>query len=160
VLPLSLQSYLIPANFAMIIFYQVLKSSRVSEPEKKNLKNNSHGKASKRVSSEESADSSDKESDEEEEVKPKKKKTGAEQKMQNAEGSKKRGRLVKETKVSAKKRIKPSETVSEDNNDMEDSGNVSEDNDSPSSAEKPLKVSLPTPTHLLQEKKTKKRTFV
>ncbi|PNT37218.1 hypothetical protein POPTR_005G176400v4 [Populus trichocarpa] len=119
---------------------EVLKSSRVSEPKKKNLKNNSHAKASKRVSSEESADSSDKESDEEEEVKPKKKKTGAERKMQNAEGSKKRGRPEKEMKVSAKKRIKPSETVSEDNNnDMEDSGNVSEDNDSPSSAEKPLK---------------------
>jgi hypothetical protein len=145
----------------MIIFYQVLKSSRVSEPKKKNLKNNSHAKASKRVSSEESADSSDKESDEEEEVKPKKEKTGAERKMQNAEGSKKRGRPEKEMKVSAKKRIKPSETVSEDNNnDMEDSGNVSEDNDSPSSAEKPLKVSPPHTHSPSARKKTKKRTFV
>ncbi|KAJ6920020.1 zinc finger CCCH domain-containing protein 15 [Populus alba x Populus x berolinensis] len=119
---------------------EVLKSSRVSsEPKKKNLKNNSHGKASKGVSSEESANSSDKESEEEEEVKPKKKKIGAERKMQNAEGSKKRRRSEKETKVSAKKQIKPSETVTEDNNDMEDSGDVSEDNDSPSSAEKPVK---------------------
>ncbi|KAG6774220.1 hypothetical protein POTOM_021571 [Populus tomentosa] len=118
---------------------EVLKSSRVSEPKKKNLKNNSHGKASKGVSSEESANSSDKESEEEEEVKPKKKKIGAERKMQNAEGSKKRRRSGKETKVSAKKQIKPSETVTEDNNDMEDSGDVSEDNDSPSSAEKPVK---------------------
>jgi hypothetical protein len=64
-------------------------------------------------------------------------------------------------KVSAKKRIKPSETVSEDNNnDMEDSGNVSEDNDSPSSAEKPLKVSPPHTHSPSARKKTKKRTFV
>ncbi|KAJ6735802.1 HIRA-INTERACTING PROTEIN 3 [Salix viminalis] len=117
---------------------EVLKSFRVSEPKKKNLKNNSQGKASKKVSSEESTDSSDKES-EEEEVKPKKKKIGAERKMQSAEGSKKRSRSEKETKVSAKKKIKPSETVTEDNNDMEGSGNVSEDSDSPSSAEKPVK---------------------
>ncbi|KAJ6412681.1 hypothetical protein OIU84_005680 [Salix udensis] len=59
--------------------------------------------------------------------------------MQSAEGSKKRSRSEKETKVSAKKKIKPSETVTEDNNDMEGSGNVSEDSDSPSSAEKPVK---------------------
>ncbi|KAJ6997850.1 uncharacterized protein [Populus alba] len=119
---------------------EVLKSSRVSEPKKKNLKNNSHGKASKGVSSEESANSSDKESEEEEEeVKLKKKKIGAERQMQNAQGSKKRRRSEKETKVSAKKQIKPSETVTEDNNDMEDSGDVSEDKDSPSSAEKPVK---------------------
>ncbi|KAJ6681679.1 HIRA-INTERACTING PROTEIN 3 [Salix koriyanagi] len=117
---------------------EVLKSFRVFEPKKKNLKNNSHGKASKKVSSEESTDSSDKESEEEEE-KPKKKKIGAERKMKSAEGSKKRSRSEKETKVSAKKKIKPSETVTEDNNDMEGSGNVSEDSDSPSSAEKPVK---------------------
>ena len=76
--------------------------------------------------------------------------------MQNAEGSKKRRRSEKETKVSAKKQIKPSETVTEDNNDMEDSGDVSEDNDSPSSAEKPVKVSPHAPTHILQEKLQRK----
>eukprot|EP00258_Populus_trichocarpa_P033922 XP_024449941.1 eukaryotic translation initiation factor 5B [Populus trichocarpa] len=119
---------------------EVLKSSQVSEPKKKTLKNNSHGKASKKVSSRESADSSDKESEEEdEEVKPKKKKIGVERKMQNSEGSKKRRRTEKETKVSANKRIKPLETAAEDNSDSEVSGNASEDNNSPSSAEKPVK---------------------
>ncbi|KAG6786171.1 hypothetical protein POTOM_007766 [Populus tomentosa] len=119
---------------------EVLKSSQVSEPKKKTLKNISHGKASKKVSSKESADSSDKESEEEdEEVKSKKKKIGVERKMQNSEGSKKRRRTEKETKVSASKRIKPLETAAEDNSNSEVSGNASEDNNSPSSAEKPVK---------------------
>ncbi|KAF9687222.1 hypothetical protein SADUNF_Sadunf02G0071200 [Salix dunnii] len=118
----------------------VLKSSQASQPKKKTLNNNSHGKASKKVSSEDSADSSDKESEEEdEEVKPKKKKNGVERKVQNSEGSKKRARTEKETKVSANKRIKPLETTSENNSDSEVSGNASEDNNSPSSAEKPVK---------------------
>ncbi|KAJ6391640.1 hypothetical protein OIU77_025585 [Salix suchowensis] len=94
----------------------------------------------KKVSSEDSADSSDKESEEEdEEVKPKKKKIGVERKMQNSEGSKKRMRTEKETKVSANKRIKPLETAAESNSESEVSGNDSEDNNSPSSAEKPVK---------------------
>ncbi|CAK7346995.1 unnamed protein product [Dovyalis caffra] len=117
---------------------EVLKSSQVSEPKKKNLKNNSHGKAPIKVSCEESADSSGKESLEED-VKPKKKKIGAEQKLQNSEGSKKRRRPEKETKVSAKKRIKPLETVKEDNSDTEVGENALEDNSSPSSAEKAVK---------------------
>ncbi|KAG5250879.1 DNA ligase [Salix suchowensis] len=119
---------------------EVLKSPQVSQPKKKTLNNNSHGKTSKKVSSEDSADSSDKESEEEdEEVKPKKKKIGVEQKMQNSEGSKKRMRTEKETKVSANKRIKPLETAAESNSESEVSGNDSEDNNSPSSAEKPVK---------------------
>jgi hypothetical protein len=63
--------------------------------------------------------------------------------MQNSEGSKKRRRTEKETKVSANKRIKPLETAAEDNSDSEVSGNASEDNNSPSSAEKPVKVLPP-----------------
>ncbi|KAJ6685425.1 HIRA-INTERACTING PROTEIN 3 [Salix purpurea] len=119
---------------------EVLKSSQVSQPKKKTLNNNSHGKTSKKVSSEDSADSSDKESEkEDEEVKPKKKKIGVERKMQNSEGSKKRMRTEKETKVSANKRIKPLETAAESNSESEVSGNDSEDNNSPSSAEKPVK---------------------
>ncbi|KAJ6337423.1 hypothetical protein OIU76_007156 [Salix suchowensis] len=119
---------------------EVLKSPQVSQPKKKTLNNNSHGKTSKKVSSEDSADSSDKESEEEdEEVKPKKKKIGVERKMQNSEGSKKRMRTEKETKVSANKRIKPLETAAESNSESEASGNDSEDNNSPSSAEKPVK---------------------
>ncbi|KAJ6405295.1 hypothetical protein OIU84_013293 [Salix udensis] len=119
---------------------EVLKSSQVSQPKKKTLNNNSHGKTSKKVSSEDSADSSDKESEEEdEEVKPKKKKIGVERKMQNSEGSKKRMRTEKETKVSANKRIKPLETAAESNSESEVSGNDSGDNNSPSSAEKPVK---------------------
>ncbi|KAJ6730462.1 HIRA-INTERACTING PROTEIN 3 [Salix viminalis] len=119
---------------------EVLKSSQVSQPKKKTLNNNSHGKTSKKVSSEDSADSSDKESEEEdEEVKPKKKKIGVERKMQNSEGSKKRMRTEKETKVSANKRIKPLETAAESNSESEVSGNDSEDNNSPASAEKLVK---------------------
>ncbi|KAJ6391641.1 hypothetical protein OIU77_025585 [Salix suchowensis] len=89
---------------------EVLKSPQVSQPKKKTLNNNSHGKTSKK-----------------------------ERKMQNSEGSKKRMRTEKETKVSANKRIKPLETAAESNSESEVSGNDSEDNNSPSSAEKPVK---------------------
>uniref|UniRef100_A0A6N2MZ22 Histone chaperone domain-containing protein n=1 Tax=Salix viminalis TaxID=40686 RepID=A0A6N2MZ22_SALVM len=119
---------------------EVLKSSQVSQPKKKTLNNNSHGKTSKKVSSEDSADSSDKESERRnEEGKPKKRRIGVERKMQNSEGSKKRMRTEKETKVSANKRIKPLETAAESNSESEVSGNDSEDNNSPASAEKLVK---------------------
>lgn len=135
----------IQSNFAVFVFYffQALKSSEASEPKKNSLKKNSCGKASKKLSSEQSLDSSDKETDEDEDVKPKKK-NGPGRKMSNAERSTKRKRPEKETKGPGKKRIKPVETVAEDNGDAEDSGNASEDSQSQSSAEKPVKVSTPS----------------
>ncbi|KAJ9167080.1 hypothetical protein P3X46_021757 [Hevea brasiliensis] len=118
---------------------EVLQSSEVPEPKKKNIKTKSQGKASKKMSSEGSSDSSDRESDEEDEEVNPKKKIGPKQKVLNSEGTKKRKRLEKESEVSGKKRIKPVETVAEDNSDAEDSGNASEDGHSQSSAEKPVK---------------------
>lgn len=61
-------------------------------------------------------------------------------KTQNSEDLRKRKRPVKETKMPSKKRSKTAETVSEDNSDAEDSGNVSDDGHSQSSSEKPVKV--------------------
>ncbi|XP_057993909.1 uncharacterized protein LOC110643824 isoform X2 [Hevea brasiliensis] len=119
---------------------EVLQSSEVPEPKKKNIKTSSLGKASKKMSAEGSSGSSGRECDEEDEdeLRPKKK-IGPKQKMLNSEGTKKRKMLEKETKVSGKKQIKHVETVAEDNSDAEDSGNASEDSHSQSSAEKPVK---------------------
>lgn len=63
--------------------------------------------------------------------------------------AKKRKRLEKESKVSGKKRIKPVETVPEENSDAEDGLNASEDSHSQSSAEKPVKVLGPFPPMLI-----------
>lgn len=128
---------------------ELLQSSEVPEPKKKNIKAESQGKASKKTSREDSSDSPDSESEEEdeEEVKPKKK-IGAKQNTLNSEVAKKRKRLEKESKVSGKKRIKPVETVPEENSDAEDGGNASEDSHSQSSAEKPVKKKeAPTPAY-------------
>ncbi|KDP32787.1 hypothetical protein JCGZ_12079 [Jatropha curcas] len=123
---------------------EILQSPEVSEPKKKNLKSNSQEKASAKKRTKESSESSDGGSDEEDEdededeVKPKKK-IIPKQKMLNSEGSKKRKRIEKESIVSGKKRNKPVEKVAEDGSDVEDSGNASEDSNSQSSAEKPVK---------------------
>lgn len=109
---------------------------------KKNLKNNSHNKASKKVTSQGSSDSSKSETrEEEDDIKPRKK-IVSKGKLQNSEGLKKRKRLEKETKVSGKKHIKATKTVSDDNSDAEESEIVSEDDQSQLSAEKPVKVFL------------------
>ncbi|XP_031281234.1 uncharacterized protein DDB_G0283697 isoform X2 [Pistacia vera] len=122
---------------------EVLRSDEVLKPstveKKKNLKNNSHNKASKKVTSQGSSDSSESETrEEEDDVKPRKK-IVSKGKLQNSEGLKKRKRLEKETKVSGKKHIKATKTVSKDNSDAEESEIVSEDDPSQSSAEKPVK---------------------
>lgn len=128
------------------IIYQVLQSHEVSEDKppvnvKKNVKRVFRSKASKKVSSEESSDSSDSKGDEEEEeeeVKPRKKSI-PKGKMQKSDLTK-RKKPAKETNVSNKKPRKAGETISEDNSDAEDSGHVSEDDNSQSSPEKPVKV--------------------
>ncbi|KAJ0024814.1 hypothetical protein Pint_08200 [Pistacia integerrima] len=122
---------------------EVLRSDEVLKPstveKKKNLKNNSHNKASKKVTSQGSSDSSESETrEEEDDVKPRKK-IVSKGKLQNFEGLKKRKRPEKETKVSGKKHIKATKTVSKDNSDAEESEIVSEDDPSQSSAEKPVK---------------------
>ncbi|XP_034675767.1 glutamic acid-rich protein-like [Vitis riparia] len=120
---------------------EVLKSLQVSKPttgvKKGSPKKNSHSRASRKTSSEGSSESLESESDEEE-VKPKTK-MAPKGKAQNSEDLRKRKRPVKETKMPSKKRSKTAETVSEDNGDAEDSGNVSDDGHSQSSSEKPVK---------------------
>lgn len=124
-----------------LLFIQVLNSFEFSEPttvsKKKSLNETSHGRASKRASKRDS-DSSEVE-EEEEEVETKKKVTSR-GKMQNSEGLKKRKRAGTETKTSSKKQSMASKRVSADNSDAEDSGIVSEDGHSHSSAEKSVKV--------------------
>ncbi|KAG2709040.1 hypothetical protein I3760_05G220500 [Carya illinoinensis] len=124
----------------------VLKSCEPSEEKlasnvRKNVKKNSKRKASKTVGSDESSDSSDSKDDgeeEDEEVKPRKKSI-PKGKVQNTD-VKKRGRPVKETNISSRKRRKAAETIPEENSDAEDGGNVSENGHSESSEEKPVKM--------------------
>ncbi|XP_007019032.2 PREDICTED: glutamic acid-rich protein isoform X1 [Theobroma cacao] len=140
---------------------EVLKSREVSAPasvvKKNNLKKNSQSKASKKASKKLSSASSGSESDEEEgeeeedededededeeeeeEVKPKKK-ISAKGKIKNSEGLKKRKIPKKEAEMPSKKRSKHAESISDDNSDAEDSGSVSDDNRSRSSAAKAVK---------------------
>lgn len=133
------------SSISVVIFYvyslfQVLESIETSKPEttvKKNVKKSAQKKASTKVSDESSGSSDNESSEEEDEVKPRSK-SAAKGKMLNSDGIKKRKRMVKETNISGKKRIKPTEP--EDNSDSEDRGNVSEDDRSQSSAEKHVKV--------------------
>ncbi|KAJ4700658.1 DNA ligase 1-like isoform X1 [Melia azedarach] len=122
---------------------EVLKSSEALEPsnvdKKKSLKKNSQSKA-KEGTSKGSSDTSDGEIEEEDDdVKPRKK-ILSKGKMQKSEGLKKRKRPEKETKASSKKTTKAAKTVSEDKTNAEDSGSVSDEGRSQSSAEKPVKM--------------------
>ncbi|XP_057505097.1 KNR4/SMI1 homolog isoform X2 [Actinidia eriantha] len=118
---------------------EVLKSPKFSEPasgvKKKNTAKNSHSNASKKLSGEESSDSLNSES-EIEEVKSTKKNV-SKRKIRKSEEPRKRKRPAKETKESSKKRIKLAET-SEENGEA--GGCASEDDQSHSSAEKPVKM--------------------
>jgi len=125
---------------------KVLASSAFSEPAKnakKIVKKKPDTKVTKKVSSEEDSDTSDKETDEDEsqedEVKPRKK-VVPKGKVQTPIQSKKR--KGEETDLSSKKRIKSAKAASEEISDAEDNGKNSEDDQSPSSSEKPSKVIL------------------
>ncbi|KAF5739661.1 hypothetical protein HS088_TW12G00870 [Tripterygium wilfordii] len=118
-------------------------SGPADELKKKNIKNNSQRKVSKKGRSEESSDSlaSENNEEDEDEVKPKRK-IATKAKMHNSEGAKKRKRPEREVKESGKKRVK-----SEDNSDAEESG-ASVDSLSQSSAEKPTqRKDLSTPVY-------------
>ncbi|XWS25159.1 hypothetical protein CRYUN_Cryun27aG0046500 [Craigia yunnanensis] len=134
---------------------EVLKSSEVSAPasevKKKNLKKNSQSKASKKASKkvnsassgsesdeEEEHEDEDEEEEEEEEVKPKKK-IAPKGKIKNSEGLKKRKIPKKEAEMPSKKRSKHAESMSDDNSDKEDSGSISDDGRSRSSAAKAVR---------------------
>ncbi|CAL5348387.1 unnamed protein product [Camellia sinensis] len=121
---------------------EVLKSLKVSEPasdvKKKTSEKKILSKASKKVSSGGSSDSLDGKSEEIEDEVKSKKKVAPKRKIQKSEEPRKAKRPAKETKVSSKKQIKLAET-SEENNDAEAGGNASEDDQSQSSAEKPVK---------------------
>ncbi|CAN1235914.1 hypothetical protein LINPERPRIM_LOCUS4648 [Linum perenne] len=130
---------------------EVLQSTEIQVSKKKTPTTKSQSKPAKKVSSVVKSDSSDQDDDEEDidEVKPKKKASSV-KKTVNSEGSKKRGRSEKESKASAKKRSKPVKSQSEDKSKSEDEDNVSEDGDSQSSQEKPVKkreASTPAPTY-------------
>ncbi|RXH75960.1 hypothetical protein DVH24_042747 [Malus domestica] len=103
------------------------------------MQKNAQRKASTKVRNNESSGSSDNESSEEEHEVKCRSKSALKGKMQNTDGHKKRKRMAKETNVSGKKRIKPPQKEPEDKSDAEDTGNVSEDDCSQSSAEKPIK---------------------
>ncbi|KAM0971600.1 hypothetical protein ACFX13_019783 [Malus domestica] len=103
------------------------------------MQKNAQRKASTKVRNNESSGSSDNESSEEEHEVKCRSKSALKGKMQNTDGHKKRKRMAKETNVSGKKRIKPPQKEPEDKSDAEDTGNVSEDDCSQSSGEKPIK---------------------
>ncbi|XP_057486697.1 uncharacterized protein LOC130772828 [Actinidia eriantha] len=119
---------------------EVLKPPKVSEPasgaKKKNTAKHSHSKASKKFSGEESSDSLNSESEEIEEEVKSTKKIASKRKIQKSEEPRKRMRPAMETKESSKKQSKLVET-SEENSEA--GGNASEDDQSHSSAEKPVK---------------------
>lgn len=131
------------STFGFIYFnvYQVLKSSQVSKPtsgvKKGSPEKNSHSQASRKTIGDGSSESLESHSDKEE-VKAETE-ISSKGKTQNSEDVRKRKRPVKET-IPSKKRSKTAETVSEDNSDGDDSGNVSDDGHSQSSSEKTVKV--------------------
>lgn len=115
---------------------EVLNSPEVSRPAS-SAKKNSQRKVAKKVSNKESSDSSEGKSDEDEKVKPRKKIL---RKGKDNNEPKKRKNPTKDTNISGKKkRIKATETLTEANSDADGNGNVSEDGDSQSFAEKPTK---------------------
>ncbi|CAN6583872.1 unnamed protein product [Malus baccata var. baccata] len=115
-----------------------VKPKRKGAP-KGRMQKSAQRKASTKVRGHERSGSSDNEiSEEEDEVKPRSKSV-PKGKMQNMDSLKKRKIMAKETNVSGKKRIKPPRKEPEEKSDAEDGGNVSEDDNSQSSAEKPVK---------------------
>lgn len=123
-----------------LICQQVLNSKSASGVTKKSSVNSKSKKTSKKINTEESSASSASESDEIEDEVKLKKKVVPKGKVQKSEGLKKRKAPVKETKVSNKKQKRLTKTKSEENSDAEDGENVSEDSQSQSAAEKPVKV--------------------
>ncbi|KAK8580251.1 hypothetical protein V6N13_143368 [Hibiscus sabdariffa] len=128
---------------------QVLKSREASGPasevKKKNFKKNSQSRTSKNVSKKLSSSSGSEndeeegeEEEEEEQVKPKKKIT-PKGNIKNSEGLKKRKIPKNEAQMPSKKRSKHMESDSDDNSNKEDSGSVSDDGRSRSSAAKARK---------------------
>lgn len=102
--------------------------------------NSKSKKPSKKIKTEESSALSVSKSEVIEDDVKSKKKVAPKGKVQKSEGLKKRKAPVKETKVSNKKQKRVTKTKSVENSDAEDGGNVSEDSQSQSSAEKPVKV--------------------
>ncbi|KAG5525035.1 hypothetical protein RHGRI_031653 [Rhododendron griersonianum] len=128
---------------------KVLKSAKVSEPasvKKKTFAKKSDSKASKKIYSEGSSHSLNSESEEIEDERKSKKKVAPKKKIPKSEEPRKRKRPVKETKESSKKRSKLAE-ASEENSDAEAGRNASEDDQSQSSAEKPVKTKEATPAY-------------
>ncbi|XAR55579.1 Ubiquitinyl hydrolase 1 [Bertholletia excelsa] len=120
---------------------EILNSPKISPPAtgvKKTTTKNSHSKASKKFSSEGSSDSLDGESEDIEDNATSKKKVASKGKVKKSEEPRKRKRPAKEATVSSKKRGKQEET-SEEKSDAESGENAPEDDQSQSSAEKPVK---------------------
>ncbi|KAA8538488.1 hypothetical protein F0562_028141 [Nyssa sinensis] len=119
---------------------EVLKSPKASESassvKKRSSEKNSH---TKNVSPKVSYDSADSEIEEADDEVKSKKNVVSKGKNQKSEVLKKRKRPSKEVLVSSKKPNKLAETTSDENSDGEDGGDVSEDGQSDSPDEKPVK---------------------
>ncbi|CAI0395454.1 unnamed protein product [Linum tenue] len=125
---------------------EVLQSPEIYASKKKTVMNKSQDRSAKRVSSDVRSDSSGKDDDEA----THKRKVASKEKTVNSEGPKKRKRSGKESKASAKKQSKPSKAPSHDNSESADEENASDNGDSQSSQEKPVKkreASTPAPTY-------------
>ena len=118
-----------------------MTSPKAPEPavKKKSSKKNSHKRIPKKISTGGSSDSLDGGSEEVEDSVKSKKKVTSKGKVQKSEKLKNRKRPAMECKISGKKRNKVAETTSGGNSDGE-GGDKSEDDQSQSSAEKPVKV--------------------
>ncbi|KAM7518886.1 hypothetical protein LguiB_017848 [Lonicera macranthoides] len=118
---------------------EVLFSQSASVVMKNSAVNSKSKKPSKKIKTEESSALLVSKSEVIEDEVKSKKKVVPKGKVQKSEGLKKRKAPVKETKVSNKKQKRVTETKSVENSDAEDGGNLSEDSQSQSSAEKPVK---------------------
>lgn len=120
-----------------VLYSPELPQSTVSE-KKKHPKKESDRKVSSNSRKEETPASSGNESDEDEKEEVKvRKRTAAKRKPQKTESVKKRKKTEEDVKGAKRKQSKVSKSISEGNG--EEDGNVSEDDNSDSSAEKPVK---------------------
>ncbi|CAI0585114.1 unnamed protein product [Linum tenue] len=124
---------------------QVLQSPEIYTSKKKTVANKSQDRFAKGVSIDVRSDSSGKVEDEQDvdEANPKRK-VGLKERSVSTEGPKKRKSSEKESKVSGNKQSKRPKTSSHDNSESADEVNASDNGDSQSSQEKPVKKREPS----------------
>ncbi|CAI0585033.1 unnamed protein product [Linum tenue] len=124
---------------------EVLQSPEIYTSKKKTVANKSQDRFAKGVSIDVRSDSSGKVEDEQDvdEANPKRK-VGLKERSVSTEGPKKRKSSEKESKVSGNKQSKRPKTSSHDNSESADEVNASDNGDSQSSQEKPVKKREPS----------------